>query len=176
MHRARGPKDKLFDFVNRLPLLGEMADPIVASVLLVLVSVTIFGLASPHAVFPHDHTPRSHILQAAGGLLVVFAAYYSAIALRDRRAHEYLDRLAKALSDLASDSVATRVGAIRLLQSLALERPVLPPDSTTIGALRARKAAIWEALSALDQDESSVVQELAGRVRNELTRAGFTTS
>ena len=176
MPAKAGPKTRLFATINRAPIVGELADPIVASVLGTLVIITIVAIALPSAVFPRDHDGRTHVLQIAGGLLVVFGVYYTSIAVRDRRAHEYLERLAACIGQLDSTCKATRVGAVRLIQGIALETPVLPSDSTTEGALTARRDAIWDVLCELSRDPDEDVAELATRVREELTATGFEAS
>lgn len=138
-----------------------------------LVILTMVAIALPTTVFPHDHDGRTHVLQIAGGLLVVLGVYYTSIALRDRRAHEYLERLATCIGQLDSACKATRVGAVRLIQGIALETPVLPSDSTTEGALAARRSAIWDVLCEFSRDPDMDVAELATRVREELTATGF---
>jgi hypothetical protein len=173
MNPRPGPKERLFQWVNGLPVIGEVADPIVASVLGMLVVVTMVAIAIPGSVFPHDHDARTHVLQIAGGLLVVLGVYYTSIALRDRRAHEYLERFATAIGQLDSGCKATRLGAVRLIQGVALEKPVLPSDSTTAGALAARRKAIWDVLDQLSVDPDLDTATLATHVREELVHSGF---
>jgi hypothetical protein len=168
-----GPKNWLFSRSNRIPLVREAADPVVATVLLLLLIATAYGIARPHDIFPHDHDARGHVLQVAGGLLVVLGAYATSIALRDRRAHEYLTRLGDAIGKLDPAVPPATAGAIRLLQGLALERPALPADSTTPAAVAARRAAIWDALEMIERGRDGDLASLAKKVRHELRERGF---
>jgi hypothetical protein len=167
-----GPKNVLFSISNRIPLLREAADPVIATVLWTLLIATAGAVALPGEIFPHDHDARTHVLQIAGGLLLVLGAYATSIALRDRRATEYLTRLADAIGKLDSSTLPARAGTIRLVQSLALERPTLPSDSTTEGALSARRAAIWDALCMIEGRDPELAA-LAEQVLGELRASGF---
>jgi hypothetical protein len=168
MGEHRGPKERLFAICDRIPLVKEAADPIVATVLGLLAVLAVVGVSIPGEIFPHDSAARSHILQVAGGLVLLFGAYYVSINLRELRAQQYLERLAKNIELLGSPSQVVRIGAIRLLQSVALERPALPADSTTARAARARRQAIREVLEAMSEAEDARTARLATTVLEEL--------
>ena len=138
------------------------------TVLGVLVALTIAGICIPHTLFPHDQNARSEVLQIAGGLLVVFGAYYTILGIIHRRAHEYLERLGKLIEQLGSPSQAVRIGTIRLLQSTAHEQPRFPQDSSTAEASAARWDAILDALAELANEGESSVSRLAREVREDL--------
>ena len=166
------PKHALFGVFDRIPVVKEMADPIVAGVLGVLVLLTIAGVALPGQVFPHDHEARSHVMQIAAGLVVVFGAYYAAVNIREVRGQKYLERLSNVIDQVGSSQPAVRLGGIRLLQSIALERPLLPSDSMTTTAAVARKQAIREVLRSVSEEGDTDVAQLAALVLKELTAGG----
>jgi hypothetical protein len=168
MGQRPGPKERLFGLSDRIPLVKEAADPIVAAVLGLLVVLAIVGISIPGEIFPHDNAARSHILQLAGGLILVLGAYYTSVNLRELRAHQYLDRLAKNIELLGAPNQAVRMGSIRLLQGIALERPALPVDSTTAGAASARRHAIREALETVSEADDARTAQLAATVLAEL--------
>lgn len=171
MTRKVGLKAQLWSVTDRIPLVKETADPVVATALGLLVVVAIVGISIPSTIFPHDRTARSHVLQLAGGLLVVFGVYYTALTIRDRRSHEYLERVATLIAQLASPSPAVQIGTIRLLQNAALEKPALPRDSISAEASVARRDAILDALGELSKQNNSSVSCLAQTVYDDLISA-----
>jgi hypothetical protein len=169
MRERAGLKERIWGLTDRIPVIRETADPVVATVLLGLVGLTIVGICVPHTVFPHDASARTHVLQLAGGLLFVFGAYYTGLTIRDRRAHEYLERLAKLIEQLDSKDPAVRIGTIRLLQGMAFEKPALPRDSTTAAASTARLNAILDTLTEIANGPDSSVSSLAKEVFDDLS-------
>jgi hypothetical protein len=147
--QERGLKARLFQVVStRIPLVRETADPWIFLALVGLVLVTTVALIFPDTVFSGDEDPRTHVIQVAAGLLVILGAYFTAVNIREVRAHQSFERLNLAIGQLESDSQAVRIGAIRLLESVALEKLDLPTSSAGEVSL-ARRRAIREALEAL---------------------------
>lgn len=176
MLRTPGPKTRAFSLFDRIPIVGEFADPIIATVLLAIMAVTAGALLLSSQIFPHDHEARSHVIQIAGGLVLILGLYYASVTVRELRAQQYLERLSTLISQLASTNEAVRAGTLRLLQSAALERPTLPSDSTTEGAAQARRRAIWEAVTLVSKEGDSDASALAAAICRELTAQGFPQS
>lgn len=168
MNQPQGPKERLFGLCDRIPFIKETADPVVATVLALLLLLAIVGISIPGQIFPHDNAARSHVMQMAGGLVVVFGAYYATVNLREVRAQRYLDRLSTVIEQVGSPSEPVRLGSIRLLQSAALEKPALPSDSMTAGAVAARQKAIREVLDAISGEGDTPAARLAARVITEM--------
>ncbi len=158
----RGPRDLLFALSNRVPLVREASDPMVLLVLAILVVATAIAVVFPSDVFPGDKDARSHVLQLAGGVLVLFAAYFTSVNLRETRAQHAFERLSRAIEQLGSESEPVRIGAIKLLESIALERLELPSGTGGSAAI-ARHEAVREALEA-------VAREPAGSSPSDLAR------
>lgn len=156
------PKARLFDLSTRIPLVRETADPWIFLVLAALVVVTAFAVTFPQDVFPGDKDARGHVIQVAAGFLVILGAYFTAVNIREARAQQAFDRLCRVIEQLGSGNEAVRIGAIRLLESIALEKLDLPGGSTG-EVMRARNAAIREALE-------SVVRESNGLPSTDLAR------
>jgi hypothetical protein len=164
-------KDRLFAFSERLPLIGRAADPFVAAALGLVVVLTLVFVAIPGQVFPEDHNARGHILQLAGGLIVVGGAYFAAVNLRSTRASQLADRLRATLGDLGSDSEAVRVGAIQLLEGMANEDPNLPKDTAGRAAVQAQRRAIYAALAAMVEEGGAASAEAARHALSRLDGA-----
>ena len=149
--RGRGPRDLLFALSNRIPLVREATDPMMFLVLATLVVATGFAVFFAEDVFPGDEDARSHVLQLAGGLLIVLGGYFTSVSLREIRAQQAFDRLCRVIEQLGSDSEAVRVGAIKLLEGLTLEKLELP-SGTAGAAARTRQEVIREALEAVARE------------------------
>jgi hypothetical protein len=169
----RGLKARLFDLANRMPIVGDTADPWIFLVLTALVAVATFGVLFPEDVFPGDSDARAHVIQVAAGLLVILGAYFTAVNIREVRAQQAFDRLCKVIEQLGSGSEAVRLGSIRLLESIALEKLDLPSGSAG-EMMRARRDAIREALASIAGESAELPYgELARRVLQDLeARAG----
>jgi hypothetical protein len=139
-------KDRLFAFSERVPLLGRSRDPFMAMVLSGFAAVVLLAVALPEAVFPGDHEARTHVLQLAGGFLVLGGFYFVAVNLRDNRAAQHADRLVATLGLLASKDKATRTAAIVLLEEMSTINPNLPQDSISRATAMAQRRAILAAL------------------------------
>ena len=173
MPQIPGSKTRIFSIVDRIPIVREFADPIIAAVLLAIITVTASALLLSSQIFPHDSEARSHIIQIAGGLVLILGLYYASVTVRELRAQQYLERLSTLIGQLSSTNEAVRVGTLRLLQSAALERPTLPSDSTTEGATQARSWAIWEAITQVSREDDSGAAVLAALICRELAAQGF---
>lgn len=172
MTGGTGPKARLFDVAGRIPIVKETADPWVFLELAILVVAVGFGVAFPDAVFPGDEDARTHMLQVGAGVLVIFGAYFTAVNIRQARSDQAFDRLHKVIDQLGSDSEAVRAGAIRLLQSILLEKMDLP-SGTAGEAMAARRKAVEDALSAVaDEAGERPSTALAEEVLNELRASG----
>jgi hypothetical protein len=168
MDTARGPKERLFAVCYRIPVIKELADPIIATVLVFVLLIAVVGITIPGAIFPHDSGARGHVMQAVGGLVVIFGAYYASVNLREARAQQYLERLSTIITQVGNPNEAVRLGAIRMLQSTALERPALPSDSMAARAVNARRMAISEVLESVSNEGDRREARLAATVLAEL--------
>lgn len=139
-------KDRLFSISERLPLLGGAADPFMAAVLGAFICVTLVAVEMPDRIFPGDKDARTHVLQLAGGLLVVGGFYFVAVTLRSTRAMQHADRLVTTIALLASADDATRIAAIRLLEAMAHPNPNFPKDNASHAMAAAQREAILDAL------------------------------
>jgi len=167
------PKSRLFESSTRLPLVGETADPWIFLVLAALVAASVLGIAFPHAIFPGDRDARGHVIQAAAGCLVILGAYFTAVNIREARAHQAAERLGRTIDQLGSGDEAVRVAAVKLLQSMALERLDLPSQSAG-EAMDARNGAIREALTVVAEGEEGLRSaDLARDVLRDLSARGF---
>jgi len=154
----------MFDAVStRVPIVRETADPWIFLMLVGLVLATILALIFPEQVFSGDRDPRTHIIQVAAGLLVILGAYFTSVNLREVRAHQSFERLCKTIGQLESDSEAVRIGAIRLLESLELEKLDLPTGSAG-EVTSARRQAIREALEAFARESQGPAVAVAQEV------------
>lgn len=152
--KGKGLRTRLFDLAGRIPIVHETADPWIFTVLLLLVGLATYGVINADSVFPGDKDARAHVIQVAAGFLVILGAYFTAVNLREARAHQAFDRLCRAVDQLGSESDAVRVGAVHLLESLALERLDLPTGSAG-EVMQAKRSAIFEALEALAGDPAA---------------------
>jgi hypothetical protein len=167
-----GPKARLFSVTERTPLARETADPWIFLLLTGLVVVAGLAVAFPGEVFPEDEDARSHVIQLAAGMLVILGAWFTAVNIREVRAHQAFERLQKVIEQLGDGDEAVRIGAIRLLQSIALEKLDLPGGSTG-QALVARRKAVGDALAAVAaEDGGRPSAALAEQVLRELEASG----
>lgn len=166
-------KSKLFYISTRIPLIRETADPWIFLVLTALVVAAAFGIFCPETVFPGDEDARTHVIQVAAGMLLILGAYFTAVNIREARAQQSFDRLCKVIDQLGSDSETVRVGAIRLLESIALEKLDLPGGSAG-QVRRARQKAILDALASVSEElAGSPSAKLARDVLTDLEAAGL---
>lgn len=172
MTSPRGLKDRIWGLCDHIPLIKETADPIVATVLGIVIVVTALGISFPGRIFPHDSAARSHVLQVAGGLVLIFGAYYTSVNLREVRAQQYLERLARIIEQTGNPSEPVRLGSIRLLQGALLEKPALPADSMSAKTATARQNAMLEVLRAISKEGDSPASRLASDVLRELRQEG----
>jgi hypothetical protein len=146
----RNLKDAIEEPFRRVPVIKDAADPVVAGVLWLVVILTVAGVAlAGTVIFPHDKDARSHIIQLAGGMIVILGAYFTARRLVAGQTQQYVERLGATLALLDSDHEATRIGAIKLLQGMAVEGAGLPRNSGGIESAGAWQAAIQQALKAV---------------------------
>lgn len=164
MRKKRGvDKDDLFKITEHLPIVGGTADPFMATVLgCFVVVVTALATLDPDLLFDDDAEARTHILQFAGGLLVVGAFYFGAVTLRTNRAGEHANRLLTTLGLLdATHATAVRVAAIQLLDGMSLVNPNLPKDTTSKAVADGQREAIALALDAIARDTNDACHETA---------------
>lgn len=148
---------------TRIPIVRETADPWIFLMLAGLVLLTALALAFPDEVFSGDKDARTHVIQVAAGLLVILGAYFTSVNIREVRAHQSFERLHKVIGQLESESEAVRIGAIRLLESIALEKLDLPTGSAG-EVTRARRKAIREALDAFARESQGPAVAVAQEV------------
>ena len=77
------PKARAFDVANRLPLVSETARPVDVRGARLVRHSPAAAVAFPGVIFPRHHDARSHVLQVAGGLLVILGAYFTAVTIRE---------------------------------------------------------------------------------------------
>lgn len=167
------PKQRLFGVPGRLPFVGETADPWIFTVLATLAVTAGLATAFAGEVFPHDKDARGHVIQLAAGLLVLLGAYFTAVNIRETRAHQAFERLHKVLEQLGSPSEPVRLGAISLLESIAVERLDLPSGSATEEVTAARNHAVVTALQAVAAEEEGAPGESARATLRRLQAYGF---
>lgn len=165
------PKARIFTLSTRVPLVRETADPWIFLVLLALVVVATAGVILAGDVFPGDKDARTHVIQVATGLLVILGAYFTAVNIREVRAQRSFEQLCAVIDQLGSQSESVRVGAIRLLQSLAHEELDLPGGA--LGrVVETRRLAILDALAVVaGEHPATPCADLANEVLEDLESA-----
>ena len=135
-------------------VLGGATDPAAALMLWIIAIVGGVAVAlAGNAFFQHDKDARSHVIQLAGGVIVLFGAYFTARQLMNAQTQKYAERLGSTLEQLGSGSMSVRISAIRLLQGMLLESHGLPGDTRGRYIDAAWKAAIRDALKAFAEAE-----------------------
>jgi hypothetical protein len=170
---SKSLKGRLFAFCDRLPLIGETADPVIAAMLVGIGLLTLIAVAIPSAIFPGDKDARSHVIQVAAGVVLILGAYFAPVSIRELRSQQYSDRLGRIFDQLASSNEVTRIGAIRLLHAVAIEQRALPADAGTKAATIARRRAIWDVLSVISKDQDSTLARLAAEIQADLLKDGL---
>jgi hypothetical protein len=147
--RARGE-----EWFKNLPVLGGATDPAAGLILwiIAIVSGVAFALAGD-VFFQHDKDARSHVIQLAGGVIILFGAYFTARQLMNAQTQKYAERLSSTLEQLGSARMSVRISAIRLLQGMLLESHGLARDKSGRYIEAAWKAAIRDALRAFAEAE-----------------------
>src|ERR1700690_759141 len=100
------PKKSAFKFSYHIPVLRDTADPEYAAIYFLFVCVVVGALV----IFGRGNNAYTHILQTAGGVLVVLGVYLTSVNLRISRAEQYAGRLTAAIGQLDSGSEAVRLG------------------------------------------------------------------
>jgi hypothetical protein len=152
----RGAKYGLFQRANQVPFLGQLVDPVAASVLLVFALGTGIALLVAGTDVP--------VLQCAAGLLVCAGVYYTAMGLRDARAERHHDRIIALFGQLGSEQPAIQMGAVTLLAGLLVEERDLPRDPGTALAIAYRKLAIEVVLESVAADDAAPAQTWARQI------------
>jgi hypothetical protein len=143
-------KERLEEIPTHLPLIANASDPVVAAALWLVFLAATAGLIWAHRILPSDHEARTHIIQIAGGIVVLFGSYFAANRLAVQRSQQRAEMLRKLLDHLGSSRPAVRVGAVRLMESLALEPPA---NRVAAGETQGQLRAIHDALTALRASE-----------------------
>lgn len=165
-------KGRIFAFFDRMPVVRQSGDPVIAGVLLLFIALVVLALVLAKVFFPGDDRARTYVIQLAAGLLALFVFYFAAINLRTSRAQHYADRLSRAIDQLGSSSDVVRVGAIRLLEGLALEAPEIPGDDASRLAARAYRLAISDVLGEVADGREEELARRAQRVLASLEKQG----
>jgi hypothetical protein len=163
MSSQRVDKRRIFAIFDRVPVVRQTGDPVIAGVLMLFALAVIVALALAEDIFPGDDRARTYVVQIAGGFLALFVFYFASINLRTSRAQHYADRVSKAIEQVGSTSDVVRIGAVRLLEGLALEEPEIPGDDASRLAARAYRRAIADVLAEIADGESG---ELASKARH----------
>jgi hypothetical protein len=170
----RSKKQQIFSLFDALPVLREMGDPVIAGMLSMFAALVAIALVFATKLFPGDEDAHGHVLQVATGVVLLLGFYFAAINLRTARAQHYSDRLLRVFDQVNSSSPAIRLGAIRLLEGMAVEEPEAPMDAASRLAADARRRAIRQVLWALaDEADDRQPVILARRVRDQLVADGF---
>jgi hypothetical protein len=129
-------KERAERVIYSLPLIADVADPVMALVLGGLVVLGGIGVAEAHSIFPGDKEAPTHALQSVGSLVVVLLAYFTANTLAFTRSHHRAELIARALDQLGSHEEAVRVGAVCLLHGMSLDVPNCLAEIHTVEAQR----------------------------------------
>jgi hypothetical protein len=117
-------KDAFEKWLATVPLLGDSEDPLLALVLWLLVGATFLSLFLATSIFTRESVgdARIHVLQTAGGVLVVLGTYTAVRTATMTRSRTASERLISTLALLDSGSEAAQIGAIAHLPTLARQR------------------------------------------------------
>jgi hypothetical protein len=136
-------KRSAFKFFDHIPIMRDTADPEYAGIYFLFMC----AVAGALIVFGQSNSAYTHILQTAGGALVVLGVYLTSANLRISRSEQYAGRLMTAIGQLNSQSEAVRLGTIRLLEAILVEVPhVTTEDRERVNRY---KRAVIEALDAI---------------------------
>lgn len=160
MTPKRTTKESVELAFRRAPIVGESVDPVIAGILWLVLMLGIVGVALAGSVlFPHDKDARSHVIQLAGGVLLVLGAYFTVRNLMASQAQQYAERLRTTIAELDKSSPAVQRAAVNLLEAMAYENSGLPGNSEGKKVDGIRKNAIYVALKAFadtpDRDETA---------------------
>jgi hypothetical protein len=151
--RETRAKVRSFRFFENIWLIGDTGDPETTGLLIIFATLVALALVAADVLLPHDRNAYSHVLQTAAGVVVLVGVYYTAANLRTAREEQYAARLATTIGQLGSETVAVRIGAIRLLEAMAWETPNVPTDARE--RVVARKKAILDVLTTVASEQSS---------------------
>jgi hypothetical protein len=151
-------KSRAFKFFDRVPVVRDTGDPEYAGILLLFVCSVGVALL----ILGGGSDAYTHVLQTAGGVLVVLGLYLTGVNLRTARSEQYAGRLMTAIAQLASESEAVRIGTIRLLEAMLIEAP----NVTTEDRIRVEryKTAVVDALNSLGGESDTPAALLARQV------------
>ncbi len=156
------PKKSAFKFFYHVPVMRDTADPEYAGIYFLFMCAVAAALLA----FGQSSNAYTHILQTAGGALVVLGVYLTSVNLRISRSEQYAGRLITAIGQLDSQSEAVRLGTIRLLQAILVEAPhVTTEDRERLGGY---KRAVKEALDVVSAQgeprEADLARTVSGAV------------
>ncbi len=156
-YRGKNPRFTVFDHV---PGLRDANDPEYAGVLLLYVCV----VAAILILLGKRANGYTHVLQTAGGLLVLLGLYITGINVRTARLEQYASRVMGAIAQLDTTNKAVEIGTVRMLEAMLHETP----NVTTEDRLKARryKTAIVDALESLSSGDTPAAK-LAKRIVTE---------
>lgn len=166
-----GQKSRVYRASDRVPVLKEMADPVIAGCLGLVVVAAAIGLFFAGDLFPGDENPEATVLQTGGGLVLAIGVYFTAVNIRLARAAKHAEHIATVLGLLDTDREDVRVGAVKLLEAVGTEAPDVPGDIASRRAAVARHAsiiAVLEEVAAAGRSPSASAAALA------ITRLGVT--
>lgn len=153
-----GQKTRVYGAFDRVPVLREMADPVIAGCLAVVVLAVAVALVFAPDILPRDDNPEASIVQVGGGLVLVVGVYFTAVNIRLSRAANHSEHIATVLALLDTDREDVRLGAVKLLQAVGTESPDTPGDSASRAAARARQASIIGTLEVVAQGQSPAAE------------------
>lgn len=151
-------KSQRFKFFDRVPGLRDTNDPEYAGVLLVYLCI----VAAILILLGKRANGYTHVLQTAGGLLVLLGLYITGISTRTARLEQYASRVLGAIAQLDSTNEAVKIGTVRMLEAMLHETP----NVTTEDRLKVQryKTAIIDTLEALGNSGNMPSAKLALRI------------
>jgi hypothetical protein len=153
---------RAFKFFDHVPVIRDTGDPEYAGIFVLFACAVLIALI----VLGNSNNAYTHVLQTAGGALVALGVYLTTVNLRSTRSEHYASRLMTAMGQLNSESEATRVGTIRLLEAMLVETPKV--NTADRERLVRYKEAVVEALDVIaaqgETREADVARSVASTV------------
>ncbi len=101
------------------------------------------GKADPNAYLNAITATRATVVQAIGGIAVLFGVVVAWLTLQQNRRSQVTDRFSKAIEQLGSDKLDVRIGGVYALEQIATDSAELRPSITEILTAFVRQHAQW---------------------------------
>jgi hypothetical protein len=151
-------KSRAFRFFDHVPGIRDTNDPEYAGILLVYVCIVVAALFVI-GTRPNGYT---HVLQTAGGFLVLLGLYITGVALRTGRLEQCTSRVMGAIAQLGTTNEAVQIGTIRMLEAMLYEAPNVTSEDRV--KVQRYKTAIIDALESMGSSSDTSAAQLARRV------------